>query len=227
MGLLRKWGLLPKKKRKRSPFYSKLSYSQLHQDIWVLRETGHKRGGFFVEIGAFDGTCLSNSYLLEESYGWTGILAEPNPAFSEKIRSSRTSPLCTCPVDALTGTNVEMLFVSAEPELSSMRRVAFNDKHADKRRDSVAVTQQTISMNDMLAQYDAPEFIDYISIDTEGSEPDILSTFDFNKYRVSLFSVEHNNTGAEQVIDAIMSKNGYDRVHRQWSRFDAWYRLKA
>ena len=53
------------------------SKSQICQDIWVRPETAGKREGFFVEFGATDGISLSNTFLLEQNYGWTGILAEP------------------------------------------------------------------------------------------------------------------------------------------------------
>ena len=45
----------------------------------MLERSAHKRHGFFVEFGATDGVRLSNTYLLETGFGWTGICAEPNP----------------------------------------------------------------------------------------------------------------------------------------------------
>ena len=55
------------------------SRSQLRQDIFVLCTLDFKRNGFFVEFGATNGVDLSNSYLLETEFNWTGILAEPAP----------------------------------------------------------------------------------------------------------------------------------------------------
>lgn len=209
----------------RPPFFSEHSFSQIQQDRWVLDELGEKRGGFFVEIGAFDGKTHSNTYLLEAEYGWTGILAEPNPILSDYIRSIRSSSLDTRPVDAATGRSVVMRFVSDEPELSAMADRAFSDQHAEARRkESVEISQDTISLNDLLRTYSAPEKIDFISIDTEGNEPDILSRFDFDTYAVHLFCVEHNYTDSNVKLDQIMFQRGYERVYREWSRFDAWYK---
>lgn len=204
-----------------------VSRAQIDQDLWVLSETGSKRGGFFAEIGAFDGVSLSNSYLLESQFGWTGVLAEPNPVFTEAIRAARSSPLCTSPVDSVSGKEVTMLFVPGAPELSAMRDHAFKDGWANTRRAGLPVIQRTISLNDLLAKHNAPQDIDFISIDTEDNEPDILSTFDFDRYRVQLFCVEHNGTKANTLLDSIMLPKGYERVYREWSRWDAWYRRSS
>jgi FkbM family methyltransferase len=205
------------------PFWEANSRAQLLQDRWVLTELEGKHRGFFVEVGAFDGITLSNTYVLEKDFGWTGILAEPNPKFSDNIRQIRTAPLCTLPVDATTGREVEMLFVTNAPEYSSMSDLASHDSHAGIRTNGVKATLRTISLNDLLEQHSAPREIDFVSIDTEGNELDILSSFDFDRYRIRLLSIEHNDTPANQLLDQRLVPLGYERVHREWSRFDAWY----
>ncbi|WP_426127513.1 hypothetical protein [Pararhizobium sp. PWRC1-1] len=111
------------------PFWNEHSFAQIQQDRWVLAELDGKRGGFFVEIGAFDGKQLSNTYLLETEYDWKGILAEPNPLL-DGIRKVRHAALYTHPVDAVSGKSVKMRFVADHPELSSMVNNAFKDRHA-------------------------------------------------------------------------------------------------
>jgi hypothetical protein len=142
----------------------------------------------------------------------------------QTIATQRISPLCTQPVSGKTGETVTMLFVSNRPALSTMERFADGDMHAGNRINHSKVSQTTISLNDLLARYDAPKQIDFISIDTEGSELEILGGFDFGRHDVRLFAIEHNHTPAEKEIDLLMRRHGYERVHRFWSRWDAWYR---
>jgi hypothetical protein len=66
------------------------SQSQNYQDIFVLYETNYKRDGYFVEFGATDGISISNTLLLQEKYGWQGILAEPNPYWHEALEKNRS-----------------------------------------------------------------------------------------------------------------------------------------
>ena len=83
----------------------------------------------------------------------------------------------------------------------------------------------TISLYDMLKKHNAPQFIDYLSIDTEGSEYEILNAFDFSAYRFGCITVEHNFTPMREKIFNLLSQNGYERKFTEFSRFDDWYVL--
>lgn len=82
---------------------------------------------------------------------------------------------------------------------------------------------ETITLTKLLDQEKAPKYIDYLSIDTEGSEYEILKEFDFSKYRFGVLTIEHNHNDNESKIDEVLIKNGYSRVHQIISDFDAWY----
>ena len=62
-------------------------------DLFVLETLGKERGGYFVEAGALDGVQASNTLLLEEDYGWTGICVEPDPQLYAELVENRT---CIC-----------------------------------------------------------------------------------------------------------------------------------
>ena len=199
------------------------SKAQLNQDIWVVGETNRKRGGFFVEIGAFDGIQHSNTYLLEKEFGWSGILVEPNPDCLASLKQHRSAAISTKAVSSEEGT-VDFVRVREEPALSAVAVHADGDRHATQRRDSDVIAVDTITLDDLLREHGAPGHIDFLSVDTEGNEYDILSSFDFSKYQIDLISVEHNHTPRELEIERLLHKFGFRRVHRRITRFDAWYK---
>ena len=82
---------------------------------------------------------------------------------------------------------------------------------------------ETISLVDLLKKYNAPKHIDYLSIDTEGSEFDILENFDFNTYSFSVITCEHNYTPMRDKIYDLLTSKGYERKLTEVSRWDDWY----
>ena len=202
-----------------------LSKAQLFQDLWVLWALGEKRGGYFVEFGATDGRSLSNTWLLEKEMGWKGILAEPNPIFSKVIRENRACAISTKCVHSASGRTVDFM-AAKKPEYSRMAEINPADGHEERRRgDSEIVSVETISLNDLLVEHQAPRRIDYLSVDTEGSEYEILSAFDFERWRPRAITVEHNFTPMRERLFELLSSKGYRRVWVGLSRFDDWYVL--
>ncbi len=201
------------------------SVSQLGQDLWVLEKAGYKRDGFFVEFGATDGVLLSNTWLLERQFGWKGLCAEPNPKFFEQLKQNRACVVSNAYIGGETGEAVEFILSDA---YGGSSQYAQDDQHAGKRAAYKQVGQvkmmESISLNDFLEQHGAPREIDYISIDTEGSEYEILNTFPFDKWRVRLFTIEHNFTERRKDIRQLMEKSGYICKESKW---DDWYELTA
>lgn len=201
--------------------------SQNFQDIWALHESKFKRGGFFIEFGAADGVNGSNTYLLEREYGWKGILIEPNPDCKDSLFSNRN---CRIILDRCISTNsgeeLEFL-VTDEPDLSTIKGYGENDEHAEKRKNAKSIKSLSLSLIDLLIQ-ESPKDIDYLSIDTEGSELDILTTF-FNdkkskRFNIKSISVEHNfNPQTRSALYVLLVKNGYRNVFREISRWDDFY----
>jgi len=202
------------------------SRSQILQDLWVLYMSGEKRNGYFVEFGACDGEILSNTLLLEEQYGWTGILAEPNPVWHKRLNERRNCQISHKCVHWTTGEHVGFEMTDERPELSRLEGVVPDDVHERNGNRSVKTTidVETISLNDLLDSHDAPDMIDYLSIDTEGSEYEILEAFDFKKRRIRFVTVEHaGETAKRERIRALMLQNGYAHWHPELSRWDDWY----
>lgn len=198
------------------------STSQFRQDLFALSEAGYKKNGYFVEIGAADGLNGSNTYLLEKVFGWTGILAEPARVWHKALRANRTAHIETCCV--WSRSNVVLPFDEVEiAELSTVGDRDIGDVHRKHREKKTRYDVTTISLNELLAKYGAPEVIDFLSIDTEGTELEILKAFDFGRYRFNAVVCEHNFTALREPIAALLGRHGYLRKHQDLSGVDDWY----
>lgn len=190
--------------------------SQLGQDKWIIEQVfPGKRGGFFVDIGAADGITLSNTYVLEREFGWQGICAEPGADYERLVRNRACITDDACVTDK-TGEKVSFLLAD-NPQFSGI--VCHMDCHSPNGR---VVERNTKSLLDLLIQHKAPRFVEYISIDTEGSEFVILREFPFDAYTFGAITVEHNHVEPKRAnILALLTANGYRRVSRV--AFDDWY----
>jgi len=198
------------------------SCSQLRQDMFVLSELGYKRDGFFVEFGATNGFTLSNTHLLEKEFGWTGVLAEPATLWHTDLAKNRTAKIdhrCVW-----KKSNETLVFnETSYAELSTIDHYSASDLHAKSREDGKRYSVNTITLMDLLEEHGAPREIDYLSIDTEGSEFEILEVFDFNKYDIRVITCEHNFTPMRARIHDLLTRNGFVRKYEALSQFDDWY----
>jgi FkbM family methyltransferase len=198
------------------------SRSQLRQDLFVLSMLKFKRRGFFVEFGATNGVDLSNTFLLEKKFEWDGILVEPSRYWHRDLNANRAVRISDKCVWKSSGE--EILFNEvADGELSTLDQYSNSDQHANSRKNGRKYEVDTISLLDLLDFYQAPSTIDYLSIDTEGSELDILTAFDFNRYLIKIITVEHNYTKSRDVIKSLLEANGFERRAVNISRWDDWY----
>jgi FkbM family methyltransferase len=199
------------------------SKSQLHQDLLVLANTNYKQGGYFVEFGATNGILLSNSFLLEQKYGWRGILAEPGRVWNAELLFNR--PNSKISTRCVWEKSNQMLSFSEtqDPENSTIS-IFRNKKSRYSRYRKVNDYQvKTISLMDLLIENNAPEYIDYLSIDTEGSELRILQAFDFSKFSFGIISIEHNYREDREPIFKLLTNAGYKRRFENISKWDDWY----
>lgn len=208
------------------------SYSQLFQDVFVdfvFSKTTNKR---FLEFGATDGVELSNSLMLEKYRDWHGVLAEPDPQWHDALHKNRpNAKIITDCIYSRTGEALSFIS-SSVGVLSSIKKHAKDDANgplagnADRRLEHFEeVTVTTISLNDVFETQFNGEPIEYMSVDTEGSELEILSGFNFSKYHPSVVTVEHNYTDAQPKLNELFEKNGYSRIFSKLTNFDAWYVL--
>ena len=213
---------MPESQRARLASVLRKSQSQICQDLFALSVLDFKRGGFFVEFGAADGRGLSNTWLLEKHFGWSGILSEPARSYAQKLRSQRACTIDHRCVWSRTGETLAFREASNRV-LSTIAAYSDGDMHAEARKDGVTYDVATVSLADLLAEHGAPPEPDFLSIDTEGSELEIVQAFDFKRYPFKVITCEHNFTPAREKIHSLLTAAGYARKHEKISDFDDWY----
>ena len=173
-------------------------------------------------VGAADGVSGSNSYLLENEFGWHGALVEPARSWHAELTENRHCMLDhRCVLDRTGG---HILFRDcAERPLSTVESFRNADRFGGKRAKAKCYEVETISLNDLIDHFGLGQ-IDYLSVDTEGSELTILAALDFGRFRPRVITVEH---GYEQRRRAglfeLLSKHGYRRKYEALSQIDDWY----
>jgi FkbM family methyltransferase len=202
----------------------KNSKSQLGQDLFALIASGAKSKGFFVEFGAADGVALSNSYLLEKQFGWSGILCEPSRSWLEDLKRNRSCVVDSRCVYSRTGEEISFS-ENYIGELSGITEFTRNDHPGLINRATDSYQVETISLLDLLKHHNAPKRVDFLSVDTEGSEFEILNAFDFSQYTFGAICVEHNYLENRSKVKTLLLANGYRQVYPELSDFDDWFVL--
>ena len=193
------------------------SKSQLFQDLFVLIYLGYKKDGYFVEIGAANGKDISNTWLLEKDFGWHGILVEPARVWQTSLKENRNATIVSKAV--WRESNKELDFTEARhAELSGLSLFLRKDTRVKK-----SYKVATITVNELLETLHAPSVIDYLSVDVEGSEPDVLESIDFDKFVFRFISIEHNYRGDRIRMKKLLESHGYRQFLSTISEFDDWY----
>jgi len=176
------------------------SKSQAGQDSWVSDTLNNKQKGFFVDIGAHDGVFISNTHMLEKYLGWNGICIEADPNRFDSLCHNRSSINVPLAVRNYKGF---CYFIKEGPDGHVVANINKGDIPCD-------------TLHNILVEHGAPCHIDYISLDIEGLEVEVLESFPFIKWDVNLWTIEHNlfqdGPANKEKIFEIMSANGYQRV---------------
>lgn len=197
------------------------SHSQLQQDLIALFLFKDNKG-FFCEVGGGDGITYSNSFLLEKM-GWQGLIVEPARANLKKIVKSRSCQLSTKAAWSVSG--LDLKFVETKNlELSTLDDFRNSDGNASDRIPvSKEYLVQTTTLTEVLSEFDFPRNFEYLSIDTEGSELEVLKGLDFNQFSPVLITIEHNFTANRELVREFLSVLGYQQICNTFSRHDDWY----
>lgn len=182
--------------------------SQLGQDCFVDTLLKKKANGTFVEIGVGNGVNLSNTFFLEKFRNWNGLLCEPAKRFHASIRQNRKSRLVESAVLNISNVSVDFVEVEGAAELSTVKNYVTMDNHSERK--IIQYPVPAITFNDLCKDHLTGNHIDYLSIDTEGSEYDIIASISFDRFNISIISVEHNyDLKKLSLIRSVLLKNHY------------------
>lgn len=190
-----------------TPFHEEMAQTlsqSPYRSQWQQDEYIHKTffpnatSGFFVDVGAHNGVTGSNSYFFEKELHWQGICIEPMLDQFVKLVENRNCYCLNCCVYDRTGFVLFMENIGYTEMLSGITE-AYNAPHLQRIQFEqmihgghfVEKRKPAYTLSKILDLHDV-KVVDYLSIDTEGSEYQILSSLDFNRFRVNIISVENN-----------------------------------
>jgi len=192
-------------------------FSQLKQDRFMNEVIfNHQKNGFFIDIGAHDGVTISNT-LYFENKGWNGICIEPNPNVFVKLQANRKSKnLNVCIGNA--NRTVKFTKIDGYSEMLSGISENYDPRHLERiDREIAAKGGEKTEIDVAMITLDSIEGIkdkqiDFISIDTEGNEFDIVKSINFDVLRIKALVIENNYN--DNRIKDLLKIFGYERIYR-------------
>ena len=181
-------------------------YSQIGQDQWVNSILNGKKDGYFIELGACDGLIYSNTLYFEKYLNWNGICIEPNNNYYNDLNKNRKCHISHDLVFSHENIEVDFSLCDAVSGIIDENIGPFTQKKE-------VIKKKTTTLTKILNEFNAPNIIDYLSLDVEGQEYNILKTFNFEKYKFRCITVEHNapHVGPQQqmLIRNLLESEGY------------------
>lgn len=173
--------------------YSLFDCNGIALDIKLDKIFKFKKYGFYIEIGANDGLTQSNTAYFEKEMGWKGILIEPCKKMYDLCVINRPNSICiNC---ACVSNDYNEQYINGD-FISGSLMASVNSDRVEKNKEKLcsvkAETLTTILDNNKI------DSIDFISIDTEGYEYNILKGINLNKYRpkymlIEIYKKDYNN----------------------------------
>ena len=196
------------------------SFHKIEPLIWEL--CGKKTDGFYVDIGAFDGVDGSNT-LYFEKIGWKGICVEPHPVFFKQLVENRKCQLESC---AIWKADEEVDFLAITGYSSMLSGIP--DTYDPRHRSRISGEIRSFGGEEQLIKVPGKKFstickethIDFLSIDTEGSELKILQEIDFSVYNFTVICVENNFL--DPAYEAFFKERSY-KLHSTFGGCDQIY----
>ena len=195
--------------------------SQIGQDRFIDEFFDKKENAFFVDIGASDGITCSNTYFLEKYRKWKGICIEPLPEEFKKLQNNRISINLNVSVSDFEGetdfTHIEgyanmLSGITKEYNETHLERIKGEVNHYGGKINNIKVPVK--SLQSIFDEYNVKD-VDFCSIDTEGSEFNIVKSINFEKTLIKVFIIE-NNYKETEIEEFLKNKNYTLHTKLEW-----------
>jgi FkbM family methyltransferase len=198
-------------------------YSQFGEDELLFKIFQEKSNGFCIEVGANNGIDDSTS-LFFEKLGWKCILVEPNPVLCRQLRDVRHALIYECAVSN-ENTTVTLHVVEGTPRSHGMSTISTDAIVHERIKKhgfvSVPVRVQTMTLNQILDDARVDAGIDFVSIDVEGHELEVLRGFSIEKWRPTIMLIEDNSNFVNTAVGDYLKRFGYVKFKR--TGVNDWY----
>lgn len=169
--------------------------------------------GFFLEIGCWDGDLISQTAWLERKKGWQGVCVDPFPKNFGK-RSARVAPYAIsryAQTREFVKVSIDRRYGGDVSYFSGFKENLHAHWHLiSEFCDYQVLTVEAITFETLAAQYELPNYIEFLSVDTEGSELEIFESMDLNTFRFGMIVFEHNKDSiVKRRVGNILHMHGY------------------
>jgi len=190
---------------------SATKYSQENQDMIVYDSFfRNKKNGIFCDVGGNHPLNFNNTRYFEE-VGWSGYVFEPLPEMKLLWDKSRNATFFPFAVSDCEG-DVIFSIVSDKIQFGDMNSFLKDTKDSRYNYESVDITVKTRLIKNVFNENNI-KHIDYMSIDVEGHELNVIKGIDFSRVRINVLTIENNSTSCpiygDDKIRKIMFDNGY------------------
>ena len=198
-------------------------YSQFGEDEILFEMFQRKTSGFCVEVGANNGIDDSTSLFFEQ-IGWKCILVEPNPSLCREILKERNALLYECA--ASNQSDPRNLYVVEGAVRSDGLSTISTNKEVHERIKShgfvtTSVQVRSMTLDRILMDAHIDREIDFISIDVEGHEYEVLNGFSVGKWKPFIILIEDNSNFENNTVNSYLKTFGYVRFMR--TGVNDWY----
>ncbi len=181
---------------------------QWGQDVAVASFFKFKKNGFFIDLASNHAFKASNTFTLEQNYGWNGICIEPNSIYWKDL-SYRKCEVVAAFIGAKDMDEIEVT-ISSDAGPAPYGGIVGKDFKNKSVRKNARQAEYSVSLKTILAKFNAPKVIDFLSLDIEGAELFVMENFPFDEYTFLTLAIE--SPGEE--LSNLLAKKGYKQVYK-------------